>query len=456
VLRKHASQWAVGAVQWKEGFLRHLALSHALYQRWQNDRAGQANPAALQADRERAFDYVRRNKGSLFGWALLCLLQDRAGKDKDFHAALADLWALFEDVHGLKYAARYEQARSLFHAGKVAEARQRFRTLYEQTLADDVLPALDTDFRAALLGGDSDAWSELVQKTAARLLEKKQRPAVLVLARQVWQLGDEARANFLWNLATTGIADEQEQLGMTLAGFSFLWETGQLAAADAVLQKLLADEKLARHPGLWRLAAKLAERREMKGRELECLERALDAEYRELPEVINLEAVRRDYRRLLDHYQTLAESMVALKLSPPPDFLARVVRVADRWRALDREGVNACQPAAQILQALGERDLGWDYLTTPIGLRPNESGPWQQLAQSLVQRGDFDLADRAYKAAFEAEPTNAQLLWDRGDNLRRAGKVAESQVVFRQLADGDWQPRFRWLQQQARDVVGRR
>jgi tetratricopeptide (TPR) repeat protein len=456
VLRKHASQWAVGTGQWKEGFLRHLALSHALYQRWQNDQAGKADPPALKTERERAFEYVRRNKGSLFGWALLCLLQDRAGKDRDFHAALADLWPLFEDVPGLKYAARYEQARSLFHAGKATEARKRFRDLYEQTLAGDVLQAIDADFRSALLGdGDNHAWSDLLQKTADRFLGKKQRPAILVLARQVWQLGDESRANHLWGLATGGIADEKERLAMTLAGFDFLWETGQLAQADAVLQKLL-DDKLARRPELWRLAAQLAERRGLKARELECLERALDAEYRDLPEVINLEAVRRDYRRLLEHYQTLADSMVALKLTPPPDFLPKVVRVADRWRSLDREGVAACQPAADILQALGERDLGWDYLTTPIGLRPNEAGPWRELAQSLVRRGDFDLADRAYKAAFEAEPTDAQLLWDRGENLRRAGKAAESQAVFRQLADGSWQPRFRWLQQQARDLAGQR
>jgi tetratricopeptide (TPR) repeat protein len=287
-------------------------------------------------------------------------------------------------------------------------------------------------------------------------LGKKQRPVILVLARQVWQLGDESRANHLWGLATGGIAEEKVRLAMTLAGFGFLWETGQLAQADQVLQKLLAEEKLARRPELWRLAAQLAQRRGLKARELECLERALDAEYRDLPEVINLEAVRRDYRRLLEHYQTLADSTVALKLTPPPDFLPKVVRAADRWRALDREGVAACQPAADIFQALGERDLGWDYLTTPIGLHPNEAGPWRDLAQSLVRRGDLDLADRAYKAAFEAEPTDAQLLWDRGENLRRASKAAESQAVFRQLADGSWQPRFRWLQQQAKDLVSQR
>src|SRR5262249_26053964 len=38
VLRKHASQWAVSSKQWGEGFLGHLALTHALYQRWHNPK----------------------------------------------------------------------------------------------------------------------------------------------------------------------------------------------------------------------------------------------------------------------------------------------------------------------------------------------------------------------------------------------------------------------------------
>ncbi len=39
VLRKHASQWAVGSNPWGEGFLQRLAMAHALLQRWQNGRA---------------------------------------------------------------------------------------------------------------------------------------------------------------------------------------------------------------------------------------------------------------------------------------------------------------------------------------------------------------------------------------------------------------------------------
>jgi Flp pilus assembly protein TadD len=89
-------------------------------------------------------------------------------------------------------------------------------------------------------------------------------------------------------------------------------------------------------------------------------------------------------------------------------------------------------------------------------MQPNEAAPWHNLAHSLSQRGDLELADLAYTAAFEAEPTNAQLLWDRAQNLRQAGKSVAAQKLFRQLADGKWQPRFRWLQSQARWQVEKR
>lgn len=46
--------------------------------------------------------------------------------------------------------------------------------------------------------------------------------------------------------------------------------------------------------------------------------------------------------------------------------------------------------------------------------------------------------------------TSASLiLWDRVQNLRQAGKLTEAQKLYRQLADGDWQPRFNWVRTQA-------
>jgi tetratricopeptide (TPR) repeat protein len=451
VLRRHASQWAVGTGQWRDSFLQRLAVSHALYQRWEREHPGRDH-AQLRAERDRAFDYVRRNAGTVFGWALLCRMQDRAGDDLAFHLALADACPLFQDIPGLGYAARYEQARSLWHAGRRAEARRHFKELYEQTLARDVLPPIDGDFRSALLGDarEPDEWSGLLRDTATRIVQQKRRPAVLALARQCWELDDPSLANHLLGVALEGLPKDDDGLALRLAGLEFLWQTGQFARADDLLQALLADERLAGHASLWRLASRLAERREMPDRQLACLERALEVEYQNLPDVINLEELRRDYGNLLDQYQRLAEAMLTLKAAPPPEFVAKVVRAADRWRALDPDGEKACQSAGRILQTLGARDMVWDYLTTPIALRPNESGPWANLAQELSRKGDLELADRAFTAAFEAEPTNAQLLWDRAQNLRQVGKRVEARKLFRRLADGTWQPRFAWLQAQAR------
>ena len=101
-------------------------------------------------------------------------------------------------------------------------------------------------------------------------------------------------------------------------------------------------------------------------------------------------------------------------------------------------------------RALGERELAFDYLTTPVGLRPGSSGPWLGLAGALRRQGELKQADEAFASAFAAEPTNAQILWDRAQNLRQAGNAVESKKLLRQLADSTWQPRFQTLAAQAR------
>jgi tetratricopeptide (TPR) repeat protein len=98
---------------------------------------------------------------------------------------------------------------------------------------------------------------------------------------------------------------------------------------------------------------------------------------------------------------------------------------------------------------LGERELAWDYLTTPVALRPGESDVWINLAATLQKQGERELADRAWQAAFERESSNPQLLWDRADNLRQAGRLDRARELYRQIAEGDWQPRFASLKTQA-------
>jgi Flp pilus assembly protein TadD len=66
-----------------------------------------------------------------------------------------------------------------------------------------------------------------------------------------------------------------------------------------------------------------------------------------------------------------------------------------------------------------------------VGLCPNKSGPSEELAATLQKQGELTLADQAFASAFVAEPTNAQLLWDRARNLRQAGRPEQARKLLR-------------------------
>ena len=125
-----------------------------------------------------------------------------------------------------------------------------------------------------------------------------------------------------------------------------------------------------------------------------------------------------------------------LKLAPQPDFTDKVIAAADRWRALSPENDRPSTEAAAILAQLGDKTRAWDYRTTPLARKPHESGAIWALASSLVSDGDRDQADAAFQSAFDAEPTNPQILWDRADNLRRLGRTVAADGLVRQIAEG--------------------
>jgi len=134
-------------------------------------------------------------------------------------------------------------------------------------------------------------------------------------------------------------------------------------------------------------------------------------------------------------------------------FLAKVIRTTDRWRLIDAEASEPCQLAGKILHTLGERELAWDYWTTPIDLHPAESKPWLDLAETMKSEGDLDRADRAFGLAFEAEQTNPEILWKQAQNLVRMGQTDRARQLYRQIADGDWQERFSATIEQARGLA---
>jgi thioredoxin-like negative regulator of GroEL len=331
------------------------------------------------------------------------------------------------------------------------EAAEHFTRLYQKTLQDGILPPLDGTFRSALQADQqTDRWTALMRQTADKLKADKLRTTLIALAWQCYQLGDVPLAENLVADALRDPKDDAERLQVTLVAIEFLIGAGQHEKADSLLTPLLGDAKFNGRAMLWRLGSQISAARGQTAPTIARLERALEIEYQHLPQVINLQEVRSEYSRLLSHYEWLAGAASTMNIEPPRDLLARTIRAADRWRALDRDSSQPCEMAARILKVFGARDLAWDYLTTPIGSRPNEAGPWQSLGQTLSREGDLDLADRAFRAAFAAEPTDAQILWEQAQNLRRAGKLAEANRVLRRIADSTWQPRFNWLKSQAR------
>lgn len=429
--------------------IRTLADFRLLYDRWHKGKALSGDDSERQAEREQALAYIRRDPTSVLSWALLGVLRDPT-ESASFHAALAEAYRPFEHRPGYAYSACYERAVHLFRTEQEAEARQLFQQLYAQGLAHGFLPVIDGTFRAALR--DNDAWTELMRQTARRLIEDRCRISVIALAWQCRQVGDPALAEELVESARRDTVGQRERLWTTLAAVEYYREAGDAARALQVLQTLLGDDKLGRWPYLWRLGHSLVSSRENKEEVVPYLEKVLALEFERLPEVIDLRGVRADYEALLAHYQKMAEAMASLKVSPPVTFVARVVGMADRWRAIDQErSIQVCRSAAKILKLVRERDLAWDYLTTPLALRPNESEPWLNLARELSGEGEWRLADRAYAAAFDAEPTNAQLLWDRAQHLENAGAKDMAKTLYHRLATESWQPRFRWIQERARE-----
>ncbi len=440
-------------------FLGRLTAFREVVDRWNGGHIGNDPYWQRDGERARVLEFAEHNANNALGWCALGLVQDRCPNHSAFRD-VAKVWGVLVEKSPMKYAARYEEARCLGRAGEgildlSAQAQAKFQKLYADALNDGLLPPLDASFKSVLEKGSQDDWAKLMRQTAAKCAEKKARPVIVTLAWQCYQLGDTPMADALLESALKEITDEERPL-TNLAAIHFLNATSRFDRADVLVRELLADADLAQAPGLWRLASQIADNRKDSVRAIECLETALDFEYADLPEVFDVQPIRNDYGRLLGHYEWLADASTSLKVTPPKDLIARVVRAADRWRHLDPEAPDVPNRVATILRKVGGEaavELAWDYATTPLAVKPNESAPWISLAWSVRQEGNWKLADKCYEMAFAAEPTNAQLLWDRATYLREQNQIADSRKLMKQLAESEWQPRFSGLKAQARQAV---
>jgi ferric-dicitrate binding protein FerR (iron transport regulator) len=437
-------------------FLDRLMTFNALRIRWDGGWIQHQTYGYHTWEIEDAFRFVKANASNELGWGFLDLLGDQMNQHP-LQKRIAETWKLLGEQTQLNYRAGYEEARAWYRANESVKARERFESLFVEQLKAGILPAVDSTFRYALQEDQvGESWPKLMKQTAQLCIERKLRPVVVQLAWKSRQVGDLPLAATLFEMALNGSTDPAETLETKLSAIEYLISMQEFAPADEICRGLLKESDFAKNPQLWRLAAQLATNRGERIREIECLETALDLEFAELPEVVDLQSLRNDYSRLFNHYEYLVQAATDLKVQLPSDLASRTVRAADRWRSLDPESDSICSRAASILRSLKNEEaksLAWDYLTTPLAQKPNESGPWLSLAEALIRQHDSRLADDCFAQAMLADPGDAEIVWKRVQHLKRYGEEERAKQLLRQLADGDWQPRFQWLKTQARQTL---
>jgi len=434
-------------------FFGQLAEFHELWDPWRDDQVAAHNEPQQRRERERAIAFIQHTPSPQMAWGLLMAIRETLGNCES-PDGFAPMFKRFETVPELKYAARYEQGRALLNAGWRFHAQEIFCKLFAETLDAGSVPPIDSAFREALLQGDNGGrWQPTIRAAAKRLIDSGDRPSAVYLACEVQQAGDPALAEELLEMAARE-APEGQRLNLALARIEHFRQTRQLLRADALLQTLLVDKRYNDSPALWYLAEAIADARGRTARAISFRQRAMEIECEHLPEQVNVKLIRSDYGQLLARYEKLVAAIGPLRPGGSRELVAEVIGAADRWRQFDPDPTAACQAAARILGELGETDLAWDYLTTPLCLAPYEASGWADLARTLRGQGQVDLADRAYAAACEADPVNAQILWERAELLWENGLCQQARPLFQKIAAGPWGPRFADLQSRARSMLG--
>lgn len=435
-----------------DGFIPRITAFRNAWTAWRQNYHIVQEPGVYQREKKKLLDFIRVNTSPMLAVLLQSNLQhlnshDRAEVSHLIYATQKDS----VDPLGLGYVMGYDAAYHFWAKGDHKQSATLFRELYQQTLKAGVLPKIDATFAAALSSAASGGpnFGEFMRGVVHDFLQKDQPHFALMAALQASHVGSQSLGDELYQHIAQRLTKKGDRLAL-LASLEYVAHNRLDARADAIRDKLLGDKDLTGTSGVWRLSAAIARERGQTARALADLEKALDLEFQQMPDLINLEAVRLDYRQLLGRYLEIAKAAQTLQQEPPQDLAARVIRVADRWRSLDSEAREVCQTTAKILKLLGAKELAWDYQTTPVALRPNEAAPWTDLAVELRGEGELELADHAYTRAFQSESTNPQILWDRAQNLLQMGKIVEARRLWQQIADGTWQERFQQLVPQAR------
>ncbi len=353
---------------------------------------------AVRQRQDMAFAFVRKNQNVL-GLAMLLEL-GQAGGGTEVQNSIVDCWRRFGAVWDMPYWARRQEAKAFSGAGDDASACDIYERACSQAIDFGLLPPVDGEVYEAFtrcgLSGEltgRQRWEKLIRKAAA-VFQRSSASAVVVLARQCYQAGDNALGAEMLDRAMAA-ATQERQFFVKLAAVRCLCEHEGFARADEILTEMLKEKSNAGISWLWRLDWSVALRMGNFAKAVENLQRAIDLDYPADLKEIDLVKMRDDYRMLLESYRQLASALTAAGQDAPPGLVAGVIRHADRWRAIDTDQTEACSLAAVTLEKLGRHELAWEYLTTPMAFHPDQTDCWVELAQTLQQQSLLGEPDRS-------------------------------------------------------------
>lgn len=435
-----------------QGFVQRMAAVRNLYNRWNSQAATKdRTQSQIAAELKTALEFVAGCQSEAIGWTLLSVIRQQI-EHAELHGLVADAVEPFEHHPLLGRLARQERVRALFAANAHSAARQ----LYSKRLKADVrggrVPKITHDIREQFIANDGEqAWKKLVDQCGAILIKARRPRTAFQFSVQLQRLGDDAAAARLLDqvLADVSVDSRPDVVALAVQQLRLLND----GRADGLLDSLSELPTLQKDPKFWRYASQVADDLGRRQVALDRLERAIDLEFADPPDVINAEQLRANYTGLMVRYEAVIDASATLETAVPEDLFARIVRAADQWRSLEDDPTTCCHTTARLLHKLDRQRLAWGYLTTPLAEHSGESTPWRSLAKALTQLQRIELADMAWSKAFEFEQTNPEILLEHAMMLNANDRADRSRPLLQKIIDSDWQPRFARVQQQAQALL---
>ncbi len=436
----------------ENGFLRRLAELHDLWISWQAVAAKKTTAQGLTGVERETVRLVKQDARSPVVMSALAAVHQNASQESLVRIG-DELNALFQEQGPAMFSWRLLHAEAVAQTGETARGRQLFTTLVDDMVAAGAVPLISRQMKQTFFPDHETAWQGVVDRVTDEALTKLPAMAGLPIALRLYQLDATDEAERIFAKATASISPDDPGPG-TLACLAYLWQTSQRHRADRMLAGLLADDRYKDRPILWRLASEFAQRQNLPRRAAQCLDRALEIEFARLPDEIDPSAIESDYAKLLTLFEWAAADGLRSDPQSQAGEISQIVAAADRWRTVDPQSPDVYRLAGLALARCGALDLAWDYVVSPL-TNEETSIDWIQEGDEYRQKGQSELAGRAYGLATVADPANGELCWKRALALAEAGRHAESRELLEDLANGSWDPKYEEFQQQARRSLSR-